>query len=189
MKALEIDLPYAERPPHQFGTPSAVLLLFGVSGEKVSLLLIKRAETVATHQGQMAFPGGVCELAELGRSHGEVQTALRETWEETGISSENIEILGSLPKIWTVTGFWITPIVAFLKVPTENIVLELNSAEIAEGIWIPLESLQDPSVYQREFRKFGEMDYPIHVFQINQYRIWGVTASMIRNLLDRLARP
>src|SRR4051794_8004257 len=98
-KALGLEFPYPdwlgwnERSIHDQGskraTPAAVLILIGYPQLQVSsqtppgpsLLFTRRAETVDTHKGQMAFPGGLCEPEDLGAP----STALRETEEEVGI--------------------------------------------------------------------------------------------------------
>jgi 8-oxo-dGTP pyrophosphatase MutT (NUDIX family) len=186
-QALSLELPYAERPPRQTGTLASVLLLFGEKEGQLSLLLTKRGEAVGTHQGQMAFPGGVCEPEECAVPEGRIVTALRETEEEVGIAREYVRVLGCLPGLWTVTDFWVTPVVGVLDIPVEQAPLRINPDEIAEAAWIPLEVLKNPGTYRRESRKFGAVLYPIHVFQVGEFCIWGATGSMIRNLLDRLA--
>jgi 8-oxo-dGTP pyrophosphatase MutT (NUDIX family) len=186
-QALSLDRPYPERPPRQTGRPAAVLLLFGEYEGRWSLLLTKRGETVSTHQGQMAFPGGVCEPEEAAEPEGRIITALRETEEEVGITRNQVRVLGYLPELWTVTDFWVTPVVGILNQPAEQVPLVINPSEIAEAAWIPLEVLESPETYRRESRRYGAVLYPIHVFEVGEFYIWGATGSMIRNLLDRLA--
>lgn len=170
----------------RLGTPSAVLILFGIQKGKYSLLLVRRSERVGTHQGQMAFPGGVATLREMGDTEGDIQTALRETWEEVGISSEQIKVLGKLPKISTMTGFWITPVVGVLKSSGQDISMRIDSREIAEVVWIPLDVLLDSKSYQEEVKMLGKLEYRMDVFQVEDYKIWGATGAMIKNLLERV---
>ena len=65
-EALSLELPYPERPPRPGGKPAAVLALFGEHEGEPALLLTRRTETVDTHKGQMAFPGGKAEPHEIG---------------------------------------------------------------------------------------------------------------------------
>jgi 8-oxo-dGTP pyrophosphatase MutT (NUDIX family) len=182
--ALEIDLPYPERMPLIQGTPASVLALFGVSsakGGKLELLMTQRTETVDKHKGQMAFPGGAADPGE-----DRVQTALRETEEEIGIAASKVNVLGRLPGLWTPTGFSITPIVGVLKSDIDETVLRKNEPEIAEAFWIPLSVLLEQGTYKKEFIEREGIRYATHVYQVGQYRIWGATGAMIKNLLDRL---
>ncbi len=187
-EALSLELPYPERPPRPGGKPAAVLALFGEHEGEPALLLTRRTETVDTHKGQMAFPGGKAEPHEIGMGDGAVRTALRETDEEVGIPASRIEVVGELPGLWTVTGFWVTPVVGFLRGPAHEVEIRVQAMEIAETLWIPLARLLAPGTYARELMKVGAVNYPIHVFQVDQYRIWGATGAMIKNLLDRIER-
>lgn len=186
-RALMLELPYPERPPFETGTPASVLILFGDYKGNRSVLIIKRAESLGTHQGQVAFPGGILEPEERDVLDGGMHAAIRETEEEVGIPGSEITVLGQLPGLWTVTGFWVTPFVGVLHRAAEEVPLKLNPTETAAAAWIQLAELRASETYRREFKKFGEVNYPIHVFQVGGFRIWGATGSMIRNLLDRLA--
>ena len=83
--------------PHPFrvfseGRPAAVLLLIGLreESEELEILVTRRPETIATHKGQYAFPGGMRDHAEEDAE----ETALRETNEEMGISASLVEVVG-----------------------------------------------------------------------------------------------
>lgn len=181
--ALALDFPYPERMPLIEGTPASVLALFGSRrGGEPELLMTQRTETVEKHKGQMAFPGG---MADPGEDY--VQTALRETEEEIGISASNVSVLGRLPELWTPTGFSVTPIVGLLKTVIEETPIRKNEPEIAEAFWIPLSLLRDLGTYKKEFIERNGTRYATHVYQVGSYRIWGLTGAMIKNLLDRLA--
>lgn len=186
-QALKLDVPYPERAPQSGGRPAAVLILFADDAQGPAVLLTRRAEKVETHKGQMAFPGGQHEPHEVGAVDGHSVAALREAEEEVGVPPSAVRILGELPSLWTVTGFWVTPVVGLLDRPASEFTLKLNEHEIAEAAWIPLAVLRRDGVYRREFFQAGSVNWPIHVYQVGDYRIWGATGSMIKNLLDRLA--
>jgi 8-oxo-dGTP pyrophosphatase MutT (NUDIX family) len=182
--ALARELPYAERPPSPQGRRAAVLALFGEDeAGGYSLLFTRRTETLETHKGQISFPGGSRDETDPDDAF----TALRETHEEVGIPPAQVEVLGALPALWTVTGFWVTPFVGLLRAPIADLRLEPNPHEIAEVFWAPLARLEDPATYEHEYRQFGAIRYPTHVFTIAGHRIWGATGAMVKNLLDRLA--
>lgn len=207
--ALDLDLNYSDyqsREELRMGSaglkPAAVLLLFGFSEDKsegesdksdrskdtlhwqrFSLLYTLRTEQVEHHKGQMAFPGGYCEVQDRGDP---ANTAVRETEEEVGISRELIQVIGTLPSLPTLTGFLIQPCVGILKAPIENVSLRLNTSEIADAVWVPFDVLLAQKTYQLETLKSGLMEYSTHVYQVDRFRIWGATGSITKNLLDRL---
>ncbi len=186
--ALALDMAYPERQQLTGGRPAAVLILFGwnARGEGPCVLITQRTDSVATHKGQMAFPGGACESHERDTFWGRAQAALRETEEEVGIPPAQVDVMGALPELTTITSFRVTPVVGLLKVPIEDQALRINPQEIARTLWIPLEALRAQGVYQLELREFRGVEYPIHAFQVGEDRIWGATGSMLKNLLDRL---
>jgi 8-oxo-dGTP pyrophosphatase MutT (NUDIX family) len=147
-----------------------------------SVLLIRRTETVETHKGQMAFPGGMRDPEDLT----ETSTAIRESQEEVGLCSENLQILGVLPQLATGTGFLVSPVLAWLHEPIDTIQLVLNPEETAEVIWVPRSELL--KTYRREWIPYGSVKYPTDVFLKDPYRVWGVTGALLKNLLDRLDR-
>jgi 8-oxo-dGTP pyrophosphatase MutT (NUDIX family) len=179
-RALQLDLPYPGwglRPLG--GRPASVLALFAEN----SLLITRRTETVESHKGQMAFPGGMVEPGEET-----VAAALRETHEEVGILPTKVRVVGMLPALHTFTGFEMTPVVGLLEGSIEGAELVVNTDEIAEAFWVSLETLRSPGIYRVEQYRVGPLDYPVHVYQVDQYRIWGATAAVIKNILDRLEK-
>lgn len=193
--ALKLELTYPERAasrrpvaPSAEGRerePAAVLLLFAEDqeGGEPALLYTKRSERVATHQGQMAFPGGKVEDGETLEA-----AALRETFEEVGIDPSWVRVVGPLPELVTVTGFVVTPFVGVLSRPVDQVTLQPSAQEIDAVVWAPLSLLEAPGTYRLESLAFGGARYPIHVFEVEGYRIWGATGSMTKNLLDRLQK-
>jgi 8-oxo-dGTP pyrophosphatase MutT (NUDIX family) len=187
-RALELELDYPERGRLKGERPAAVLALWGFPREAdpagPSLLVIKRAETLGSHQGQMAFPGGMCEPGEAPEA-----TALRETHEEVGVAPGDVEVLGRLPTLATVTAFDVAPFVGLLRRPIDEVEIRVDPRETERAIWVPLRALRAPGVYELEMRPYQGVRYPVHAFQVGEHRIWGATGSMLKNLLDRLAAP
>ncbi len=186
----QVDVPYSYRP-NPGGRPASVLLLCGLSGEDndvdhdISVLLTRRTDRVATHKGQYALPGGIQDPGD-----GSIEaTALRETEEEMGIPCDAIEVFGSLPPLWTPTGFQITPVVGMLRVPREIIRITPSPDEIDLWFWSRLEALRLPSVYSQEIGEVRHAEktvsIPIDVFQIDAHRVWGATGAILKNFLNR----
>ncbi|MEN9722998.1 MAG: hypothetical protein RJB38_984 [Pseudomonadota bacterium] len=169
------------------GRPASVLMLWGLSsrlgeGFEPHVLLVKRSETVGTHQGQMAFPGGARDASDHSVEH----TALREAHEEVGILEDQIEILGTLPVLWTPTGFQITPVLGWVREPFEDLDLRVDGHELSQALWVSRSRLL--ATYRRESRQWGAIRYPTEVFLEEPYRVWGATGAILKNLLERLER-
>lgn len=188
--ALAQHRPYEERTLLEGGRDAAVLLLFAASNDSLldpEILITQRTDSVRSHKGQMAFPGGVSEPEEVAEGvRGQVRTAIRETHEEVGIPPSAVDVLGSLPRLTTISDYRVTPVVGLLRQPFEEFPFQLNREEIAQAFWVKLATLMTPGVYRAEHVRVGEIDYPIHVYQVGKHRIWGATGAMIKNLLDRL---
>jgi 8-oxo-dGTP pyrophosphatase MutT (NUDIX family) len=91
---------------------SGVLLLLYPSGDSLSMVFMKRPEYGGPHSGQISFPGGKSEKGDGSL----VDTALRESHEEIGITPVSVEVLGTLtPLIIPVSRFKILPVVGFLS--------------------------------------------------------------------------
>jgi 8-oxo-dGTP pyrophosphatase MutT (NUDIX family) len=161
-------------------------LVEGANGE-LSMLLTQRTERLKKHSGQVAFPGGKIDPDDRDAVH----AALREAHEEVGIAPQLFEVLGTMPRYETGTGFAITPVVALIK---DGFSLKLSEEEVAEAFMVPLNFLMNPRFHQRRSfewesraREFYAMPYA-GIRQTEQgpqeteYFIWGATAAMIRNL-------
>ena len=118
--------------------PAGVLIPLICQDGEWQVLFIRRTESLATHKGQVAFPGGGSEAVDENIE----STALRETYEEVGIRQENIHILGRLDTLKTNSGFLVTPIVGAVQIPIQ---LKLQPEEVARAFTIPLSWLADAS--------------------------------------------
>ena len=88
-------------------TPAAVLIPLYQEHGDWNLLFTRRTDSVDVHAGQISFPGGQIEDADVSI----VATALREAQEEIGLNPEDVETLGQLNPLYTVTQFLVTPVV------------------------------------------------------------------------------
>ncbi|HAR43648.1 MAG TPA: CoA pyrophosphatase [Bdellovibrionales bacterium] len=185
--ALKLSVPYSPRTLGQavpeVDTPAAVLILFAWEKGKPRLLLTKRTEFVETHKGQYAFPGGRIE----DNDRSSILAALRETEEEVGVPLIAVRVLGELPGLRTPTGYWITPVIGFLNRVLEQTPLKMSAEETAEAFWVDFGEFSQEGVYSCERFELGSGSFPVHVYQLGDRRIWGVTGAMLKNLLDRLA--
>jgi 8-oxo-dGTP pyrophosphatase MutT (NUDIX family) len=168
-----------EDPPFD-AKPAAVLLpLFWDQGEW-HLLYTRRTDSLESHRGQVAFPGGAVEAQDASPE----QTALREAFEEIGIKSNDVEVLGSFNKMLTISLFHVTPIVGRIPWPYD---LKINHEEVATTFGPPLSWLVDPANLSTETRFIEQfkLNVPVNFFKpYDDEVIWGATAAITLNFLD-----
>lgn len=160
---------------------AAVLLaLFDYEGE-THLLFIRRATTLRSHSGEIAFPGGAVEAGDGSL----VIAALREAQEEIGLDPARVDVLGVLPPVFTsVSNFVITPVVAFL--PQGSGQLHLQESEVTELILASLQGLADPTIFHTEQWTRAGITRTVYFYDYGTYNIWGATARMLNALLEAL---
>ena len=160
---------------------AAVLVpLVEVDGE-AHVLFIKRPETMSTHQGEIAFPGGKIDPAV---DHDVRATALREAHEEIGLDPAGVEIVSRLHGVATAASrFTITPFVGFLDGPPA---LVPNPAEVVRVLQVPLSELMDPSLYREERWDAFRPDMSVFFFELDDETVWGATARILSTFLARI---
>jgi 8-oxo-dGTP pyrophosphatase MutT (NUDIX family) len=172
---------FADRAP----TAAAVLVPLVRREQGLYMLLTQRTAHLTDHAGQISFPGGRAEP----QDGGPVETALRETEEEVGLSRRHVEVIGALPAYTTVTRYVVTPVVALVTPPFE---LSLDDFEVEEAFEVPLPFLMNPAHHRRHAFEMAGMQrqflsMPWHdPDQDREFFIWGATAAMIRNLYRAL---
>ncbi|MEL7539128.1 MAG: CoA pyrophosphatase [Pseudomonadota bacterium] len=158
---------------------AAVLVPFLGGGDDISLLLTQRAAHLKHHAGQVSFPGGRCEPDDADA----VAAALRETYEEVGIDAAAVTVLGTLAPRGTITGFRVTPVVAWLD---ELPPLQLQEEEVMAAFDVPLGYLADERNQNFRSRDIGTRRLRMVEWEYSGYRIWGATAMMIHEVLGLL---
>jgi 8-oxo-dGTP pyrophosphatase MutT (NUDIX family) len=150
------------------------------------LLMIKRAEVERDPwSGHVACPGGRMDPTDRDLEH----TAIRETWEETGIDlTRDGRILGTLddimPRSPTLPPLVIRPFVAAVK-PEVAIV---ESPEVAEVFWVPISAIRETAAWGTGFVTIrGEGDREVDIFRHRDYTVWGLTHRALRQFLDLLS--
>lgn len=161
--------------------PAAVLVGLVPRTPGWTVLLTLRHDGLRHHAGQVSFPGGRIEPEDAGPE----QAALREAHEEIALRPGQAEPLGWLDPLATITGFRVLPLVARLA---PDIAPVPDPREVAEVFEVPLDYLLDPANLKRL-----AIDYRGRTRYVLEYqphaegaRIWGATASILHNLIDRL---
>lgn len=157
---------------------AAVLVVLREQQGELQLLLTKRSSELRHHPGQISFPGGKIEADEQSQ-----QAALRETYEETGIAPELLQLVGQLPSYVTGTGFLIQPWIAFL---TEQVELQLQLAEVESAFWLPLSFVTDPQNTHSDYFAMRGQSHLVHFIPYGPHLIWGATAAILHSLTQQL---
>lgn len=162
-------------------TPAAVLLPLTMRREP-HVLLTQRTDTLSRHAGQVAFPGGRADPKDITL----VETALRETQEETGIEPAFVTVAGFLDAYETGTGYAILPVVGLLS---EGFALSPHEHEVAEIFEVPLSFLLDPANRKIDSREYRGVTRSFYAFTYEGHYIWGATAAMLTNFAQRITAP
>lgn len=182
-RPLDIPDESARRYPGREGTPveAAVLVPLVMRPEGVTVLLTQRTAHLNDHAGQISFPGGRIENTDADA----VDAALRETEEETGLSRTFIDVLGSLPRYLTSSGFAINPVTALVR---PGFSLSPDTFEVAEIFEVPLSFLTNPANYRLHRATLSDGTHrQYYSAPWGHFFIWGATAAMLRGMCQILS--
>ncbi len=162
-------------PPDGAGRAAAVLMLFGEGADGPDVLLLRRSDTLGSHPGQVAFPGGAADPTD----DGPVDTALREAFEETGVLRSGVRPVATLPKLYVpVSKFVVTPVLAHWDEPSP--VGPVDPGETAAVARVPIAHLVDPA---NRFRVVHPSGFSGPAFSAPGMLVWGFTAGLLNGLL------
>jgi len=164
--------------PQQW-TRAAVMVPLVERPEGLTVLLTRRAAHLKAHPGQISFPGGRLEACDAGPW----DAALRETREEIGLAPDRASLAGYLRDHLVLTGFLITPAVAFVRPDFE---LTLDLTEVDDAFEVPLEFVLDPANRVERQRIYAGHAFTTYDIPWGERHIWGATAAMLLNLAARL---
>lgn len=156
--------------------PAAVLLPLVSEPDGHLLLLTRRSSTLRRQPNEISFPGGAVD----SNDPSPLDAALRESEEEVGLKRSDVEILGQMDELVTVTGFVITPFVGVVRGPYP---FRANH-EVAELILVPLAWLRQPEVLRVELRTVRPgLEVPVYHYRHGPHDIWGITGRLVKELL------
>jgi 8-oxo-dGTP pyrophosphatase MutT (NUDIX family) len=161
--------------------PAGVLVPILERGSELTVLLTKRSAELKHHAGQVSFPGGRME------DHDEdvEAAALRETFEEVGIASHHVSVIGYLGTMPTITGYAVSPVVGMVSASAE---LKIDKTEVEYAFEVPLSFLLNSDNDIRSEWAVEDRKVPMVEFHWDGERIWGATAFMILSLRKNLLK-
>ncbi|MCA9699098.1 MAG: CoA pyrophosphatase, partial [Myxococcales bacterium] len=113
-----------------------------------------------------------------------LDTALREAWEEVGLPREQVEVLGRLHPVPTPTGYMIVPFIGRVRGDWQP---QKLSPEVARILTPSLRTLMDPEIHHAAGRvEWQGQEYELHEYRIGDPPLWGATARMVWDLLERI---
>ncbi len=171
---------YLDQNP-SYKTSCVAVIIYSDNGI-ARLLLMERPEGPFAHGGQISFPGGKREQDDITL----LDTAMREMYEEVGISPSSITVLGPLSELYIpVSNFLVHPFIGYAE--TKPMILP-NPAEVKSILTpeIATFNLNEMPVDRFESLSFGWIEAPY--FPVEQHRIWGATAMIISELMQLLKK-
>lgn len=162
---------------------SAVFALLFQENDTINLLLTQRHQYEGKHSGQISFPGGKKE-DEDGNL---LDTAYRETYEEVGITQNNIELIAPLSPLYIpVSNFFVQPYLGYLQQIPD---LKINEREVKAIVKFPIHQLNNPTLLKiKKIEASSGLFLTVPAFEIGEHTIWGATAMMLREI-GELIKP
>jgi 8-oxo-dGTP pyrophosphatase MutT (NUDIX family) len=157
--------------------PAAVMLLLYPKDGQYCVLLNKRSQLVEHHKGEISFPGGARDPEDRDF----LDTALRETEEEMGISRADVTILGRLDDVVTRTNFGVRVYIGTIPYPYT---FNPSAIEIAEVLEIPISALVDPANLRHETRLVEGVATTVRSYAYHEHLVFGATAKILQQFLE-----
>ncbi len=163
------------------GRRAAVLVPLYVDAGELWTVLTRRTDHLPHHKGQIAFPGG-------GQETGETfwETALREAREEIGMVEKAVLRMGQLDEAETPSGFRIIPCVGAVPHPFDP---TIDEGEIAEVFSVPLSAFANVRMIEDRPVLIEGVEREIRIYHVGRHQVWGLTARIVQNLMERLGYP
>ena len=156
---------------------ASVLII--IYGDKPEILMTKKPITLTQNGGEISFPGG--KMSELDNDL--LDTALRETKEETGLKILRDNVIGQLKQVITLnSGFTIVPFICILN----GIGQLVPNSEVESFLHIPLLAFLDTLENDLDPKHNSIQEMYTYTFEKNL--IWGASARMLKQITDILKK-
>lgn len=152
-------------------------ILVVIYGKEPIVVMTEKPKHMKFHAGEISFPGGKLDFDDSDL----LETALRETSEEIGLTISKEQVIGQLKPVVTLnSGFLILPFISVVnQIPT----LSANT-EVEKIFHIPLESFlkteaKDPDPSHNLIQE-------MYTFEYQNQIVWGATARILKQIQDCL---
>jgi 8-oxo-dGTP pyrophosphatase MutT (NUDIX family) len=159
--------------------PEAAVLLPITRSNEPELVLTLRASSLSTHGGEVAFPGGRRDPEDPDL----VFTALREAEEEIGLPPGLVEVVGPLGELISKHGIKVTPYVGVIP---DYVEYRPNDSEIAAVFSVPLAFFREDAREHTHRIDYQGRSWYVPSYRYGEFKIWGLTAIMIVELMNVL---
>ena len=156
---------------------AAVLFPLIEKNNELKVILTTRSKDLPSHPGQVCFPGGKLEKADKNI----IECAKRESFEEVGIKSDQINLLGQLDDCITGTNFKVTPVIGLID---SNYIPVLQENEVADIFEVPLDYFIEKNNQKIEYENYKNKSYSYYQYNWKNKKIWGSTARIIVNFCE-----
>ena len=156
---------------------AAVLFPLIEKNNELKVILTTRSKDLPSHPGQVCFPGGKLEKTDKNI----IECAKRESFEEVGIKSDQINLLGQLDDCITGTNFKVTPVIGLID---SNYIPVLQEKEVADIFEVPLDYFIEKNNQKIEYANYKNKSYSYYQYNWKNKKIWGSTARIIVNFCE-----
>ncbi len=163
------------------GPRNAAVLIAVTDRARPGILLTERPHSMASHAGQVSFPGGKWEPGEDA-----VAAALREAREELAVPPHEVQVIGQVGAFNTGSGYRLTGV---LGVIPPDLPLMPDPREVDSVFHVPFSYLMDAANHRIDSAEFNGRSRRFYAIPYGEHYIWGATAGMLKNLHERLCRP
>ncbi|OTA20747.1 coenzyme A pyrophosphatase [Xenorhabdus beddingii] len=176
----QLQLP--SQPPHLAGNQrNAAVLLPIICKPEPTLLFTLRSQSLRSHAGQVAFPGGAADPGDPSL----IATALREAEEEVHLPQDKVQILGQLAPLDSIGGYRVTPVIGLVSTPVS---FRTNPTEVAKIFEVPLfDALSLPHYRYLDIKRRNQQ-HRIYFYWYQGQMIWGLTAAIIYRLAQQVQK-
>ena len=154
---------------------ASVMVLF-TDAENPEMIFTLRAQHLTNHPGEVAFPGGMWETGDSTL----LDTALRESHEEIGLSPAAVKLLGACKPRATRAGVRVTPFVGLIDPAIE---LVPSPDELDAVFRVPLSAFRAGIQTRTDIFSHAGKSWRVPAYQHEGYEIWGFTAALTQEII------